>query len=210
MPALQIIWKRRRHFELFVGCFQLVCAVAYSSSNALGTSILLKQDEWHMMSDILTETYVCLLCVHLMGLRSEDNMHCLRYISFMFCWIFKQADGWSSVLYEVLLLLAFVSPPTVLITQDLLTGPLLPIFPGEAPEWLRYFLDRKLAFNKDIAPQALACVSAGLLFLCIELVADTELRLFNSFAHCAFGGGAYCMWRFLPCYDKSDELPLFK
>ena len=88
LPGLRLILERKRHFELFVGCFQIVSAVMYSAADALGFRLLLSSNDWHQISDVLTETYVCLLGIHLMGLRNEDTMHILRL-----CRLLAQSDG---------------------------------------------------------------------------------------------------------------------
>lgn len=58
-------------------------------------------DDWHRLSDIMSETYVCLIAIHLMGLRDEDHMTLLRYIAFALVWLAKLADGWGSIVFEV-------------------------------------------------------------------------------------------------------------
>lgn len=94
-PSLRLIISRRRHFELFVGLVQIMSAILYSASDALTWDriLLVSRNDWHQMSDILTETYVCLILIHLMGLRNEDTMHALRYVAFFGSWFAKLADG---------------------------------------------------------------------------------------------------------------------
>ena len=125
-------------------------------------------------------------------------------------WIAKLADGWGSVVYEVLVLFFFIFPAMGLLMQELVTGPLVPIMPFDPPHRLRMFLGRRLAYDRKMVPLAAACVGIGLVFLGIELHSDFEIRIFNALAHCAFGASAYCIWRMLPCYDKTDDIPLFK
>lgn len=215
LPALYLIYERRRHFELFVGAFQLYAAVMYMASDVLGGErfFFLKRDDWHQISDILTETYVCLLFIHLMGLRSEDAMTSLRYLAFGGSWIAKLADGWGNVAFEVLLIASFVLPAVVLMLQALIIGPmgkLVPGGPGGNLRRLRIFLDRTLTYNLQMLPMALGCALAGAVLLIIELKADTQMRLFNALAHCAFGGTAYFIFKSLPCYDKTNALPQFR
>jgi len=158
----------------------------------------------------MTETYVCLLCIHLMGLRHEDTMMFLRYTAFAGCWVAKLADGWGSVLYELVLLLGFTVPVGMLIMQGLVTGPLTPLLPFKLPLGLHKFLDRKVSYDVTMAPHAVGSVVLGVILFGLELTMDTQLRVFNALAHCAFGAAAYCLWKFLPCFDKSDELPGFR
>ncbi len=46
VPSLQVIKANRRHFELFVGCFQLVAGVAYNASNVAGARVFLAAHQW--------------------------------------------------------------------------------------------------------------------------------------------------------------------
>ena len=52
---------------------------------------------YHHVSDITTETYICLILIHLCGLRNEDTMMKLRYLAFGLVWFAKLGDGWESV-----------------------------------------------------------------------------------------------------------------
>jgi hypothetical protein len=197
---------------VFVGVAQLLSAVFYSLGDALGSDriALISCNDWHQISDIMTETYVCLLLIHLMGLRHEDTMMFLRYTAFAGCWVAKLADGWGSMIYEAVLLMAFSVPVFLLLLQAFITGPLLPLLPFDIPLRVRNFLERKISYDAAMAPHAAGSVVFGVIFLGLELTVDTDLRIFNALAHCAFGAAAYCLWRFLPCFDKSDELPGFR
>ena len=213
LPSLKLIFERRRHFELFVGFFQLMSAVAYSAGDALGTEriLLVPVGDWHQVSDIMTSTYLCLLGIHLLGLRSEDHLHALRYAAFGLSWIAKLADGWGNVTFEAAVFETFLMPPAILAFQRFLSGPLVPIWPPPGPPpSVTAFLDRKLAYDVTVAPKIGFGVFAGLVFFGLELFLDSELRVFNALAKCAFGGVTYYAWRFLPCYDKAEEIPMFR
>ena len=82
--------------------------------------------------------------------------------------------------------------------------------PGGVAASALAFLDRSLAYDRKIAPLAGGSVAAGAVLLAAELTFDTPLRLLNAVAHCAFGAAAYYLWKLLPCYDKTDELPTFR
>ena len=75
-----------------------------------GGNFIIAIDDWHRISDIAAETYACLLCIHITGIRSEDRAHLLRYVAFFCCWVAKLGDGWGSVLLEVLVVAAFAVP----------------------------------------------------------------------------------------------------
>ena len=203
IPSLLLIWERRRHFEAFVGSLQFVASIFFCTSEALGVRLLLSTLQWHQMSDILTETYGMLICIHLMGLKSEDTMHLLRYIAFAGAWIAKLADGWDNMTLEWSLLACYGSPVLVLVLQKF-TGPL----PCPLPFG---FHKRQLPYNRNMAVEAVAASVAGFALLLIELYwADTPSRLFNSLAHLCAGAGTYYCWKILPCLDKSDDLPTFR
>jgi hypothetical protein len=213
LPSLFLILERRRHFELFVGSFQLMSAVAYSAGDALGTErmLLVSVGDWHQVSDIMTSTYLCLLGIHLLGLRSEDTLHALRYAAFGLSWVAKLADGWGNVAFEAAVYAAFLVPPTALVFQRFVSGFLVPIWPPPGPPArLAAFLDRKLAYDTAVAPKIALGALAGCVLFGLELFMDTELRVCNALAKCAFGGVAYYAWRFLPCYDKAEEIPMFR
>ena len=80
LPSLKLIYNRRRHFECFVGAGQLFSTLMFEASSSTGLRIFgISSDKYHHVSDILTETYVCLLLIHLLGIRDEDKLHLLRY-----------------------------------------------------------------------------------------------------------------------------------
>lgn len=212
LPALLLVIERRRHFEAFITIFQLIAALIFSASDALKMSrfILLTQNDWHQISDILTETYICLICIHLMALRSEDVMNGLRYFAFAGCWIAKLADGWGSVTFEGIILAIYILPPQILLFQSLVTGPLRPLCPVSLPTCINSFIERKYHCDTKQIPKAMGAVLLGVLFLVIELQYDTSIKLFNAIAHCAFGASTYYLWTLIPCYDKSDDIPVFR
>ena len=112
-PALHVLWERRRHFEIFIGVLQILSALVYNFgtvSGYRGGNFIIAIDDWHRISDIAAETYACLLCIHITGIRSEDRAHLLRYVAFFCCWVAKLGDGWGSVLLKVLVVAAFAVP----------------------------------------------------------------------------------------------------
>ena len=256
IPGIQLIYKRKRHFELYIALFQLLSSIIYSGLDALqwSTFSYVPRDEWHRMSDILTETYICLLGLHLMGIKKEDFLHSLRYIAFTGCWIAKYGDGWSSIYLEAGFLALYIIPPFILFLNYLskkipdgsnihlntntsintsgsgsvrsgsgnydnnnnnnnssnIFDVLDPILPGKGNGKFRSFFSRRYTYEMKVFPETVLFLSLGLLFLVLELSFDTEYRLFNALAHVAFGGSSYFLWQLLPCYDKGEDLPLFK
>ena len=137
--------------------------------------------------------YVCLLAIHLYGLRNEDTLHFLRYFAFGLCWISKMEDGWDNIIWEVLTLALFVIPATILICQNIF-GPFGIAIP---------FLDRKLQYKNVIE----SIFSAGIALACVVLnaVFKMESHFLNVIARIAFGAAAYYGWKMLPCMDKNKQ-----
>ena len=95
VPSLLIIKSRARHFECFVGALQLFSAVFFSITDSLDCRLLgVDAFAYHMVCDICTETYICLMAIHLCGIRNENRLHMLRYLAFTLCWFAKLGDGW--------------------------------------------------------------------------------------------------------------------
>lgn len=194
VPSLRIIYGHKRHFELFVGVFQVVSGVFYNLSVSFGNApIFLRQDDWHMIADITAEAYICLLCVHLAGFRDEGRNALLRYVGFALCWIVKLRDGWDSVVYEVLVVSAFVATPIVTYARA---------YSGSRPP---------LPYRKKALLRGAQLGAAALTLLIVEQVWDTSFRFFLGMFHMAAGGAAYYCWQILPAMDrkKIDGLPLY-
>ena len=140
---------------------------------------------------------MCLLCIHLAGLRSEELAIGLRYCALAGAAWAKRADGWDRVAAEAALLAAYGG--LALGAAARRTGK------GSAP-WLA---SQKFAWS--LAPYALGGAAAGGLFLGVELRVDTAARLCNAAARCCFGGAAWCLWGLVKTRDAEKEgLPLFR
>lgn len=94
-PALLQVAKRRRHFELFIGSFQLLSAILYNASEAIQMPLFIDNIDWHFINDVTALTFACCLLVHCMGNTSEDTNIVLRYIAFACAWTFKYRDSWD-------------------------------------------------------------------------------------------------------------------
>ena len=68
VPPLMIMHRYRRHFELYVGVFQLTTGFLYNFCNALNMNVFLTELQWHALNNILTTTYFLLLLIHLQAL----------------------------------------------------------------------------------------------------------------------------------------------
>ncbi|GMI40242.1 hypothetical protein TeGR_g8684 [Tetraparma gracilis] len=222
VPSLQIIRERRRHFELFVGVTQLFSTLMFDLSSSLDMRLFgLSANDYHHVSDITTESYVCFLCIHLMGLRSEDALTCLRYLAFGLCWFAKLGDGWGSVTLETLAILLFAAPPLFLLLRSKLVKKekLRPgSSEGAVPDstWsgaLRTASSRRLPYKQDVGIKALGLAGAGLALLLLENMAGAKGMngaVLRGGAQVMFGGASWYIWETLPCFDKSDALPTFR
>lgn len=81
LPPLMVMWRYRRHFELYVGVFQLATGILYNVCNALNVNLFLTELQWHALNNILTTTYFLLLLIHLqvripaVGARDASSTH---------------------------------------------------------------------------------------------------------------------------------------
>jgi len=216
LPSLKLIFHRQRHFELFIGALQLFSTLLFDITASLDIRLFgLTANNYHHVSDITTETYVCLLLIHLSGHRNQDFLTVLRYTAFSMCWFAKLGDGWQSAFLEIIVLSLFSIPPLVLIfvsflgAKHKLTPNASPTVPGFF-DYLDTFLFRRLPYNKSVAGKGLLCALAGVILLILENMGDTTLRLLHAGAQVLFGGASYFLWELLPCMDKADDLPSFR
>ncbi|KAF0696266.1 Aste57867_12964 [Aphanomyces stellatus] len=96
LPALTIIQKNRRHFELYVALLHIAVSLLHNVSQSFSIPVFLTVDEWHNMSDVLWVAYFLLLCIHLLGMRDIHATMILRYVAFSLAWMAKTKDSWTS------------------------------------------------------------------------------------------------------------------
>lgn len=82
LPPLVIMHRHRRHFELYIGVFQLVTGFLYNFCNALNVQVFLTELQWHALNNILTTTYFLLLLIHLQANADPTVDVVLRYVAF--------------------------------------------------------------------------------------------------------------------------------
>ena len=92
VPPLMIMHRYRRHFELYVGVFQLTTGFLYNFCNALGLRVFLTELQWHGLNNILTTTYFLLLLIHLQANSNPTVDIVLRYAAFTAVWIAQIKD----------------------------------------------------------------------------------------------------------------------
>ena len=197
VPALIIIARNRRHFEYYVGCFQLVAGALYSASKALGnTPLLVQQHEWHFLADWLVCAYSCLLCIHLGVVRSEDRNIVLRYAAFTLTLLAKFRDAWEGAWNQAAVVALFAA------------GPICKYAVYGAPAVLN---KRTLAIGLvllGVSLVLLAGVEVSGRGAVPEGAADAVLGL----AHMLGGATSYLLWSAVPCRDrtkKTDQMPSF-
>ena len=93
VPALAVVANRGRHFELFIGIFQLVASLMFNLCDAIDVDLLFPRVRWHELLNILSITYGCHLLIFLMGNKAEPRDHALRYASFALVWVLQIKDG---------------------------------------------------------------------------------------------------------------------
>lgn len=194
LPALDVMKRNRRHFELFVGVLQLVIAFCFNAAEAFDTQLFLKEDEWHFISDVLSIAYFLLLCVHLMGFKDENRNIVLRYVAFAGAWLFKTKDGWDSTLYEGLLVVCYLL--------------------GVAYRRLLTPSNNISPLNKQNAVYGVACLVAATVVGSIAIYFDDDenhaaLGLAKGLMHMLGGAAFYYAWLSVPCMDskKDDIIP---
>lgn len=193
IPALLVMQRNRRHFELFIGCFHLIISFIFNISGAWGVNIFLSELEWHFISDVLSITYALVLCVHLMGLPNENQNILLRYLAFALTWIMKVKDQWDSTLFETILIAIYA----IMVLIRHFTPPTKP---GD-----------KISLNADHATKAVISLAMlGLVYLVSEstFVESDPLSIIYGLYHIIAGALFYYAWLSVPCRDtwkKSDD-----
>eukprot|EP00051_Salpingoeca_urceolata_P007066 m.93823 g.93823 ORF g.93823 m.93823 type:complete len:228 (-) comp15103_c0_seq2:74-757(-) len=124
VPALTLVAKRNRHFELFIGLFQLFASFLYNLSDSLGgINIFLSEYQWHQLANVLTVTYGVFVVIHLANFN-EKHSNTLRYIAFAAVWVCQLRDDYwmDETKYTLYAVVGFVVVAGVkLIAED---GPL--------------------------------------------------------------------------------------
>ncbi len=196
IPALTVMHKNHRHFELFIGVFQLSISFLFNLVEAFHSSLFLKELQWHFISDILSVAYFLVLCVHLMGFREENMNIVLRYIAFAFAWLMKSKDGWDTTMYELVLVVTYI---------------------------LGVAYRRLLSGDKTIAPLHKENAKYAMIFLLLAAVVGSfpiyipnsgdewSLGFLKGCMHVLSGAASYFAWLSVPCLDskKTDLIPTY-
>ena len=103
--------RYRRHFELYIGVFQLVTGFLYNFCNALNVNVFLTELQWHGLNNILTTTYFLLLLIHLQANSNPTIDIVLRYAAFTAVWIAQIKDEYWNPKWTGMVVAAFCIMP---------------------------------------------------------------------------------------------------
>eukprot|EP00930_Biecheleria_cincta_P008853 TRINITY_DN110453_c0_g1_i1.p1 TRINITY_DN110453_c0_g1~~TRINITY_DN110453_c0_g1_i1.p1 ORF type:complete len:259 (-),score=44.56 TRINITY_DN110453_c0_g1_i1:42-818(-) len=89
IPPLIVMFRFRRHFEMYIGSVMIVSAFAYNFLDAMNRgdaaekswSLLIEEEDWHRISNVSTTIYICLLFIHLMCIEEQDVNIVMRYVA---------------------------------------------------------------------------------------------------------------------------------
>ncbi|TMW68273.1 hypothetical protein Poli38472_005741 [Pythium oligandrum] len=196
LPALGVMRKNHRHFELFIGVFHLSISFLFNVAESFHSSLFLKELQWHFISDVLSIAYFLVLCVHLMGFRDENTNIILRYVAFAFSWLMKSKDGWDTTTYEVLLVVSYLLGVVYrrLVSTDKTIAPL----------------------NKEHAKFAVSFLVGAALVGSIPIYLSSggdqwSVGFLKGCMHVLGGAAFYYAWLSVPCLDskKTDLFPTY-
>eukprot|EP00039_Didymoeca_costata_P031613 m.35637 g.35637 ORF g.35637 m.35637 type:complete len:237 (+) comp8916_c0_seq1:230-940(+) len=93
IPALAVMARRGRHFELFMGIFQWITSTCYNLCDSLGWwKLFLPSVKWKQFNNVSSITLGCFVLIFLMGNKNEKRDHLLRYVAFALTWITQSKD----------------------------------------------------------------------------------------------------------------------
>lgn len=205
LPALSVMKKNHRHFELFIGVFHLCISFCFNAAEAFHAQLFLRELQWHFISDVLSITYFLLLCVHLMGFKDEDHNILLRYFAFALSWLMKAKDGWDTTVYEVLLVVSYLAAVVYrrALSQD---KSIAPIQKEKAKLALIYLVCAALAGGIPIYFGGSANANDG-----DDVSALSGVGFVKGCMHILGGAAFYYAWLAVPCLDskKTDLMPTY-
>jgi hypothetical protein len=186
LPPLMIMWRYRRHFELYVGIFQLVTGFLYNFCNALNVNVFLTELQWHGLNNILTTTYFLLLLIHLQANSNPTVDIVLRYAAFTAVWIAQIKDEYWNPYYTAIVVLAFCLMPVCKF--------------GGAMRLPPYDFDK--LFRGFFA----GCASAVCFLAGLDDSVD-PYRIFHGLSQMLVGLALYYLWQLVPLNlaKKTDE-----
>jgi len=186
MPPLLIMHRYRRHFELYIGVFQLATGFLYNFCNALNVNVFLTELQWHGLNNILTTTYFLLLLIHLQANSNPTVDIFLRYAAFTAVWIAQIKDEYWNPQWTAMVVLAFCIMPVCKF------GGAMRLPPYDAEKLCKGFF---------------AGVAAAICFLVGLDDAIDPFRLFHGLSQALVGLALYYLWQLVPLNiaKKTDD-----
>lgn len=186
VPPLLIMHRYRRHFELYIGCFQLATGFLYNFCNALNVNVFLTELQWHGLNNILTTTYFLLLLIHLQANSNPTVDIVLRYCAFTSVWIAQIKDEYWNPQWTAMVVLAFCIMPVCKF------GGAMRLPPYDTEKLLKGFL---------------AGVAATICFLVGLDDAIDPFRIFHGLSQALVGLALYYLWQLVPLNlaKKTDD-----
>ena len=186
IPPLYIMHRYRRHFELYIGVFQLVTGFLYNFCNALNVNVFLTELQWHGLNNILTTTYFLLLLIHLQANSNPTIDIVLRYAAFTAVWIAQIKDEYWNPKWTGMVVAAFCIMPVCKF------GGAMRLPPYDAEKLIKGIL---------------AGVSSAVCFLVGLDDAIDPFRLFHGLSQALVGLALYYLWQLVPLNiaKKTDD-----
>jgi len=185
IPPLMIMHRFRRHFELYIGVFQLATGFLYNFCNALNMNFFLTELQWHALNNILTTTYFLLLLIHLQANTNPTTDIVLRYAAFTAVWIAQIKDEYWNPWYTALVVLAFCIMPVCKFCGAMR----LPPYDSE-----------KLLKGAVAGVASAVCFVVGL---------DDQVdpfRLFHGLSQALVGLALYFLWQLVPLHEGEKKI----
>eukprot|EP00040_Diaphanoeca_grandis_P023278 m.126325 g.126325 ORF g.126325 m.126325 type:complete len:222 (-) comp29196_c0_seq1:94-759(-) len=189
VPGFAVIAKRGRHFETWIGVFQLLTSICYNLCDAFDTDFFLPLEEWHKLNNIMSVTLGSFTLIYMMGNRKEARDHVLRYCSFGAIWLFQIKDKYwmDETQYTAIVPVVLFA----LLALKLLKGP--------------------PAYNKPKLYRGVIGIVLAAVFFHGSLNDTTDpFRVLHGLSQVAVGGALYFLFQCIPInnYKKFDDAGL--
>lgn len=187
LPALFVVIKHRRHFEIYIATFQIVAAILYNTCQAIHASIFLSALQWHFINDVLLNTFVATWFIHVASIHKQDINILLRYLAFTLSWIAKTKDQWDSIFYQAIVICSFMS----LAAAGYLYATVIKqqLYPGDKRNYAQ--------FDNDSIIKGKVFLAVSLVLFLLQLNATVSPIVTGSM-HLAAGAASYYLWKGIP------------
>uniref|UniRef100_A0A7S3F9H8 Uncharacterized protein n=1 Tax=Haptolina ericina TaxID=156174 RepID=A0A7S3F9H8_9EUKA len=185
VPPLVVMHRFRRHFELYIGVFQLATGFLYNFCNALNMNVFLSELQWHALNNILTTTYFLLLLIHLQANTNPTVDIVLRYAAFTAVWIAQIKDEYWNPWYTALVVAVFCMMPVCKFCGAMRLPPYEP---------------------EKLLKGAVAGVASA---VCFVVGLDDQVdpfRLFHGLSQALVGLALYYLWQLVPLHESEKKI----